>query len=116
MKCPICGSEMEIITQGDYSDGYEVASCKNRTCIYCDNHINGCNSGSAIGLNYVAEMWQTRAEKAESELKEIRDRIEAVTDEEIEEALVFSSDGYDFDFDMSTDNIKNLIKQIGGAK
>lgn len=83
MNCPKCNTEMEIITQGDYSESYEVASCLNRKCIYCDNHINGCNSGHALSMKHVAGLWQARSEKAESELKAIRDRVKAVTEEDM---------------------------------
>ena len=63
MKCPKCNKEME-----DDSD-FNVAVCG---CGYkFDYH-------EKRDLWEHAHLWQARAEKAEGELKAIRDRIEAV--------------------------------------
>ena len=61
MICPKCGSEIE--------DGWEGAcDCANKKCIY--TYKKGGTSYASIG-----EEWQARAEKAEGELLELKERL-----------------------------------------
>ena len=49
-------------------------------CAICNNEIS---DAKGITISEMAELWQARAEKAEGELKAIKARIEAVTEEDM---------------------------------
>jgi len=99
MKCPKCGSEIEYGYEGE-------CECKNKKCEYA--YKKGGTSYASIG-----EEWQARAEKAEGELKAIKDRIEALSEAQ-PKYLHLSSDNTDWE--SSFYGLRNEIKQIGGEK
>lgn len=105
MVCPKCGSEIE--------DGWEGAcDCANKKCIY--TYKKGGTSYASIG-----EEWQARAEKAEGELKAIKARIEAVTEEKIIDVINHGLSLYMESTQFENDKqeiAKEIIKQIGGEK
>ncbi len=108
MICPKCGSELETI----YPDGIGQFGCP--ICKLAENEL------LPIALEKLA--------KAEGELKAIKARIEAVTEETIKQKIydnaykgidnndeaIWCFDNYDFNAFLK--NILEIIKQIGGEK
>jgi len=112
MKCPNCGTELHFF------DGCMVG-CDNQECDYIRHFTE------------YASTIEARAEKAETELKAIKERIEAVTEKtlrkQFSEILGFKTcngisdeECEKYTCDECPHNIYlhilNLIKQIGGVK
>jgi hypothetical protein len=99
MKCAICNNEI--------SDEEIEENCI--TCMISD--------AKGITISEMAELWQSRAEKAESELKAIKDRIEKIHIDDICEITHHLIETLDTAESITLDEkIFNFIKQIGGEK
>lgn len=91
MKCEVCNSTI-IVTD--------------KQCENCGTNIFD------IGIK-----WQARAEKAESELKAIKDRINGIAEIPTIENGVFVKDcRWNAGYNTGVSDCKEIIKQIGGGK
>jgi len=95
MICKSCGKKMEYTERGYAPDTFD------------------CECGEWIEAQMAFNEMKARAEKAESELKAIKARIEALSEAQ-PKYLHLSSDNTDWE--ASFYGLRNEIKQMGGEK